>query len=395
MAKRRNISGRTLRNASPTNAAAEFVAPRTSTEGLSVANIFGDIGDAIHPGITAKIEDDLGLRDYTDDEIKLLMALGMLPFAGKIAKAGVKGVKALNKASALPAKGGFIMANPKRANKAAERSMFTPKDPNKKPIELSHTPIASDPDLDAAQNTLYDLDIYDYGDPWKGGGAQIMPNDDRPFFGWNESEVVDLPELKEYADDWIGNKTGTGYNDYIDELVNEGDAHYKKFKLDQSDVNDYNQAGGKLGQAIQQADYNDIVLGTNPEKSAQDLVRKIERGELTPTESQLERLSDIPDERTFEDIMLDYINSHDYGVTQQDLKNILNTYSIEDVFKSVDPDLRSILEQMNAQIKAHPEAAGEIRKAYREQIKALEAINDLDKPIEDPMSALADRYNEI
>ena len=31
----------------------------------------------------------------------------------------------------------------------------------------------------------------------------------------------------------------------------------------------------------------------------------------------------------------------------------------------------------------------------REQIKALEAINDLDKAAEDPMSALADRYNEI
>ena len=394
MAKRRNISGRTLRQASPTNAAAEFVAPRTSTEGLSVANIFGDIGDAIHPGITAKIEDDLGLRDYTDDEIKLLMALGMLPFAGKIAKAGVKGVKALNKASVLPAKGGFILADPKRANKTAERSMFTPKDPNKKPIELSHTPINDDEELNAAQQILDELDTYDYGDPWKGGGARVLPEDEKPFYGWNYSETVDLPELKDYADNWIGNN-GTGYNEMVDELVNQGDTHFKKFKLDLSDVNRYDQAGNKLRPAIQQADYNDIVIGTTPEKSAQDLAREIESGRLTPTDYQLYRLMDAPDDRTFEDIMIDYINNHSYGMTQQDLKNLLKTYSIEDVFNSMDPELRSIFKQMNAQIKAHPEAADEIRKAYREQIKALEAINDLDKAAEDPMSALADRYNEI
>ena len=163
MAKRRNISGRTLRQASPTNAAAEFVAPRTSTEGLSVANIFGDIGDAIHPGITAKIEDDLGLRDYTDDEIKLLMALGMLPFAGKIAKAGVKGVKALNKASRLPAKGGFIMAypanDPKRLTTKGLHNIDT-----KRTRELNKI---LKPELDAAKKKLDDAE-YKYNlHEWK------------------------------------------------------------------------------------------------------------------------------------------------------------------------------------------------------------------------------------
>lgn len=113
MAKRRNISGRTLRKASPTNVtpadlAGNVALPRTYNDGISIANVLGDVGDAIQPGITAKIENDLGLRDYTDEEIQLLFALGMLPFAGKIAKAGMKGVNALNKASRLPAKGGFI-----------------------------------------------------------------------------------------------------------------------------------------------------------------------------------------------------------------------------------------------------------------------------------------------
>lgn len=41
MAKRRNVSGRVLRNAVPQpRDVAEFVAPRTVNEGLSVKNVF-------------------------------------------------------------------------------------------------------------------------------------------------------------------------------------------------------------------------------------------------------------------------------------------------------------------------------------------------------------------
>lgn len=105
MAKRRNVSGRTLRNAVPQpRDVAEFVAPRTVNEGLSVANVFGDIGDMVDPFITAAIEKQEGLRDVSDDELKLLAALGSIPVAGAVAG---KAVKTLNKMVPNP-KGGFI-----------------------------------------------------------------------------------------------------------------------------------------------------------------------------------------------------------------------------------------------------------------------------------------------
>lgn len=107
MAKRRNVSGRTLRNAVPQpRDVAEFVAPRTVNEGVSVKNIFGDVGDLIDPFITAAIEKQEGLRDVSDDELKLLAALGSIPVAGAVAS---KATKALNKLVPNP-KGGFANA---------------------------------------------------------------------------------------------------------------------------------------------------------------------------------------------------------------------------------------------------------------------------------------------
>jgi hypothetical protein len=105
MAKRRNVSGRVLRNAVPQpRDVAEFIAPRTVNEGLSVKNVFGDVGDMIDPFITAAIEKQEGLRDVSDDELKMLAALGSIPVAGAVAG---KLTKKLNKLVPNP-KGGFI-----------------------------------------------------------------------------------------------------------------------------------------------------------------------------------------------------------------------------------------------------------------------------------------------
>ena len=105
MAKRRNVSGRVLRNAVPQpRDVAEFVAPRTVNEGLSVKNVFGDVGDMIDPFITAAIEKQEGLRDVSDDELKMLAALGSIPVAGAVAS---KVTKKINKLVPNP-KGGFV-----------------------------------------------------------------------------------------------------------------------------------------------------------------------------------------------------------------------------------------------------------------------------------------------
>lgn len=105
MAKRRNISGKLLRESIPQpKDVAEFIAPRTVEDGLSIANVFGDVGDMIDPFITAAIEKQHGLRDVSDDELKLLAALGSIPVAGA---AATKITKKLNKLVPNP-KGGFI-----------------------------------------------------------------------------------------------------------------------------------------------------------------------------------------------------------------------------------------------------------------------------------------------
>ena len=117
MAKRKNVSGRVLRNAVPQpRDVAEFVAPRTVNEGLSIKNVFGDVGDMIDPFITAAIEKQEGLRDVSDDELKMLAALGSIPVAGAVAS---KVTKKLNKLVPNP-KGGFVQAVflPKQGNKA-------------------------------------------------------------------------------------------------------------------------------------------------------------------------------------------------------------------------------------------------------------------------------------
>lgn len=84
MAKRRNVSGRVLRNAVPQpRDVAEFVAPRTVNEGLSIANIFGDAAEMTpFAGAVPYAERELGLRDYSDEDI-LLSAIMGFPILGK------------------------------------------------------------------------------------------------------------------------------------------------------------------------------------------------------------------------------------------------------------------------------------------------------------------------
>ena len=62
---------------------AAFVAPRTMEDGLSLANILGDAGEMTpFAGAVPYAERELGLRDYTDDDI-LLSAIMGFPILGK------------------------------------------------------------------------------------------------------------------------------------------------------------------------------------------------------------------------------------------------------------------------------------------------------------------------
>jgi len=112
MAKRHRIhpqGSQYIRDAvPPPRDVAEFVAPRTVNEGLSIKNVFGDVGDMIDPFITAAIEKQEGLRDVSDDELKMLAALGSIPVAGAVAS---KVTKKLNKLVPNP-KGGFLNVLP-------------------------------------------------------------------------------------------------------------------------------------------------------------------------------------------------------------------------------------------------------------------------------------------
>ena len=77
-----------IRDAVPTpKDVASFVAPRTVEDGLSLANVFGDIGEMTpFAGAVPFVEDRLDLRKYDDDTIAIMALLGLLPFAGKITR---------------------------------------------------------------------------------------------------------------------------------------------------------------------------------------------------------------------------------------------------------------------------------------------------------------------
>lgn len=63
---------------------ATFVAPRTMEDGLSIANIFGDAAEMTpFAGAVPYAERELGLRDYSDEDV-LLSAIMGFPILGKV-----------------------------------------------------------------------------------------------------------------------------------------------------------------------------------------------------------------------------------------------------------------------------------------------------------------------
>lgn len=74
-----------IRNAVPDpHEVAEFVAPRTVGDGFSVANIFGDAAElSPFAGAVPYVERELGLRDYSDDDILMSAILGF-PIVNKV-----------------------------------------------------------------------------------------------------------------------------------------------------------------------------------------------------------------------------------------------------------------------------------------------------------------------
>lgn len=87
MAKKHRIhpqGSRYIREAVPSpREVAAFVAPRTMEDGLSIANIFGDAAEMTpFAGAVPYAERELGLRDYSDEDILLSAILGF-PILGK------------------------------------------------------------------------------------------------------------------------------------------------------------------------------------------------------------------------------------------------------------------------------------------------------------------------
>lgn len=96
--------------------AAEFVAPRTVGEGLTVANVFGDIGELtpFAPAVPF-LESRLGLKDWDDETIAAMALLGLIPFGGKVAREAGKGIRKTAEAiERIPKgnKGGFLNVLP-------------------------------------------------------------------------------------------------------------------------------------------------------------------------------------------------------------------------------------------------------------------------------------------
>ena len=87
MAKKHRIhpqGSRYIREAVPSpREVAAFVAPRTMEDGLSIANIFGDAAEMTpFAGAVPYAERELGLRDYSDEDV-LLSAIMGFPILGK------------------------------------------------------------------------------------------------------------------------------------------------------------------------------------------------------------------------------------------------------------------------------------------------------------------------
>lgn len=272
------------------------------------------------------------------------------------------------------AKEAILMAMPTREGKAAERSMYQPRDPNKGPIELSNRSIEADEGLRNAGSLLNELTSND--DPYNGGPQTIM-YEDIPFDPYPTSEIIDLPEVRRYANEEMG---WTDYNTWLNDMaeaLEDADYDYMQHALEPDEAARYKAAGEEFRNAINQADYNDIIIGNGTPlaiKSAQDLANNIETGNIKPSRNQLRS---VFNGQSMESFLKDYIESNGYSITQQDLKNIVSTYTPQEIL-SYDPAVVGLYEQMESAVANNPGNANEIRRAFRNMLDDLEAINELE-----------------
>lgn len=270
------------------------------------------------------------------------------------------------------AKEAILMAMPTREGKAAERSRYQSRNLIRDPIELSNRPIVPDDNLRAATEALDELVGYD--DRYNHGPG-ILVEDDRPY-DLTGSEYVNLDEAREFD-----NYDGTLYNSLLEELANEEDLaridnpdgnyyDYRQHKLDPEDVAKYDEAAETFRNAINQADYNDIIIGDGTPlatKSAQDLARNIEYGAIEPTRYQWRS---IFNGQSMESFLKDYVEHNNYSMTQQDLKNIISAFTPREIL-SRDPAIANLYEQMKSEIANNPGNEVEIRRTFVNKLDDL------------------------
>lgn len=264
------------------------------------------------------------------------------------------------------AKEAIMLAMPTRANKSIERRTYYPQDTRKRPIELSERAIEIDPEISDAQHSINELMEHD--DSYY-GGPSIIDYEQMPFDLYG-SEIIDLPEAKRYVNEEMG-WAGEGYNDYLNELIEINPEYdWAQHTLDPADAANYQTAADKFRNAINQADYNDIIIGNGGinAKSAFQLAQAIENGRIRPTRNQLERLWQG---QSLKDFLKDYIERNDYSITQQDLNNIIDTYKPEEILSAY-PDIKNLYKEMESvKANADPKAWPEITNSYRELLRNL------------------------
>ena len=270
----------------------------------------------------------------------------------------------------------LMLAMPTRAGKAAERSVFKPKDPNRQSVVLSHKPIEPDAQLNKAIADIDDL--YRVDDQYS-GGPNILDYEMRPFDDrLGPSDYIDINEVRRYANEDMPN--AKYYNDQIKDYASY-EPHYSKYidYLDADDIARYQGAADQFRNAINQADYNDIVIGRPDKyhpiisKSAQDLAKDIENGKFAlPDHYPIDQL--IEHDKLVKDNWMDAIESGNYSITQQDLQNIMATYPEVSVGG---PEYYALYQDMMKKIANNPSKEAEIRTMYRKMLSDLKDINDL------------------
>lgn len=271
----------------------------------------------------------------------------------------------------------LLMAMPMRAGKAAERSVFKPKDPNKQPVVLSHKPIEPDAQLNKAIDDINDL--YSIDDQYN-GGPNILDYETIPFdHRLGPSDYVNIDDVRQYANEDMPN--AKHYNEAIEEYAGDVPDYINYIDyLDADDVARYQGAADQFRNAINQADYNDIVIGNRPDKyhpiiskTAQDLARDIENGKFKlPDNYPIDQL--IEHDELVKDSWMDAIESGNYSITQQDLQNIMATYPEVSVYG---PEYYTLYQDMMNKIANNPSKEAEIRTMYRKMLSDLKDINDL------------------